>query len=44
MDNNKIGKKIASLREQKDFIQELSETNLDTDEIKDFNKFTKSNE
>lgn len=31
-------------REQKDLIQELSETNLDTDEIKNFNKFTKSNE
>ena len=31
-------------REQKSLIDKLSKTDLDTEEIKDFNKFTKSNE
>ena len=31
-------------REQKNLIEQLSETTLDTEEIKDFNKFTKENE
>ena len=31
-------------REQKSLIDQLSDTNLDTDEIKKFNKFTKENE
>ena len=31
-------------REQKSLIDKLSDTNLDTDEIKKFNKFTKEND
>ena len=31
-------------REQKSLIEKLSKTDLDTEEIKDFNKFTKNNE
>ena len=31
-------------RQQKELIEELSETNLETDEIKRFNKFTKDND
>ena len=31
-------------REQKELIEELSETSLETDEIKDFQKFTKEND
>ena len=31
-------------REQKDLIERLSNTELETDEIKNFNKFTKEND
>ena len=31
-------------REQKSLIDKLSDTNLETDEIKKFNKFTKEND
>ena len=31
-------------REQKQLIQKLSETNMETDEIKRFNKFTRDND
>ena len=31
-------------REQKDLIEQLSETSLETEEIKDFNKFTREND